>query len=300
MAAPVPAKARELKIEEHGMKFGVNTFVWVSPCTTQAVKELAPKVKNMGFDILELACENPALLNLQQVKKDLQKNAIAPVVCGAFGPDRNLCSTDPNIIENAKIYTRWLIDAAAELGSPVVAGPMYSAVGKEHIADDQARKAEWDRAVSGIRELAQYARPKGVKLALEMINRFETDMLNVVSQGLEFIEQTGMDNVGLHLDTFHMHLEEKHSGDAIRQANKKIYHFHACENDRGVPGTGQVHWDEVAQALKDVQYNGPVVIESFTSQVKEIARAVCIWREIAPSQDAIAQQGLSFLKTLLA
>jgi D-psicose/D-tagatose/L-ribulose 3-epimerase len=109
-----------------------------------------------------------------------------------------------------------------------------------------------------------------------------------------------MDNVGLHLDTFHMHLEEKDSARAIRQAGGKAFHFHACENDRGVPGTGQVRWIEVGQALKDIDYRGPVVIESFTSQVKEIARAVCIWREIAPSQDAIAQQGLSFLKTLLA
>ena len=282
------------------MKFGVNTFVWISPCTTSAVKDLAPKVKGMGFDILEISCENPELINVKQVKIDLGKNFLMPIVCGAFGPDRNMCSSDPKIVENAKIYIRWLIDAADELGSPVVCGPMYSAVGKEHIEDEEARKAEWDLAVSGICEMAQYARSKDVKLALETLNRFETDMLNIVSQGIEFIEQTGMDNVGLHLDTFHMHLEEKNSGDAIRLASKKIYHFHACENDRGVPGTGQVHWNEVAKALKDVNYSGPIVIESFTSQVKEIARAVCIWREIAPSQDAIAIQGLKFLNTLLA
>lgn len=282
------------------MRFGVNTFVWVSPCTTVAVKELAPEVKRLGFDILELACETPELIDVKQVKAELEKNSLQTIVCGAFGLDRNLCSTDPDLVENAKGYIRWLIDAAAELGSPVVCGPMYSAVGKAHIDDPLAREAEWDRAVTGVREMAEYAQSKDVKLALETLNRFETDMLNVVSQGLEFIRQTGMDNVGLHLDTFHMHLEEKNSGDAIRLANTKIYHFHACENDRGVPGTGQVHWDEVAQALKDVNYDGPVVIESFTSQVKEIARAVCIWREIAPSQDAIALQGLKFLKTLLA
>lgn len=282
------------------MRFGVNTFVWVSPCTTVAVKELAPEVKRLGFDILELACETPELIDVKQVKAELEKNSLQTIVCGAFGLDRNLCSTDPDLVENAKGYIRWLIDAAAELGSPVVCGPMYSSVGKAHIDEPLAREAEWDRAVNGVREMAEYAQSKDVKLALETLNRFETDMLNVVSQGLEFIRQTGMDNVGLHLDTFHMHLEEKNSGDAIRLANTKIYHFHACENDRGVPGTGQVHWDEVAQALKDVNYDGPVVIESFTSQVKEIARAVCIWREIAPSQDAIALQGLKFLKTLLA
>ncbi len=280
------------------MKFGVNTFVWVSPCTTAAVHELAPKVKHMGFDILELACENPQLINVQEVKSVLQSNELNGIICGAFGPDRNLCSDDPKLVENAKEYIRWLVDAAALVGSPVVCGPMYSSVGKTHLEDEAARQAEWNLAVKGVREMAEYAQQRGIKLALEPLNRFETDMINIVAQGLEFIRQVGMDNVGFHLDTFHMHLEEKNSGEAIRLAGKKIYHFHACENDRGVPGTGQVYWEQVAEALKEVEYDGAVVIESFTSQVKEIARAVCIWREIAPSQDAIAEQGLEHLKFL--
>jgi D-psicose/D-tagatose/L-ribulose 3-epimerase len=282
------------------MKFGVNTFVWVSPCTTQAVKDLAPKVKSMGFDILEISIENPDLVDVNAVKEILKENQLDGIICGAFGPDRNICSIDTGIQENARKYILWLIKAAAQLGSETVCGPMYSAVGKDHIEDPAERQKEWQRAVSGIKEMAEVARKKGIKLALEPLNRFETDMINVVSQGLKFIEETGMDNVGLHLDSFHMHLEEKDSADAIRRAGKKIFHFHACENDRGVPGTGQVRWNEIAKALKEMDYPGPVVIESFTDQVKEIARAVCIWREIAPSQDAIAVQGLKFLKPLLA
>jgi len=282
------------------MKFGVNTFVWVSPCTTQAVKDLAPKVKSMGFDILEISIENPDLIDVNAVKEILKENQLEGIICGAFGPDRNICSIDPAIRENARKYILWLIEAAAQIGSETVCGPMYSAVGKDHIEDPAERQREWQRAVSEIKEMAEAARKKGIKLALEPLNRFETDMINVVSQGLKFIEETGMDNVGFHLDTFHMHLEEKDSADAIRRAGQKIFHFHACENDRGVPGTGQVRWNEIAKALKEVDYSGPVVIESFTDQVKEIARAVCIWREIAPSQDAIAVQGLKFLKPLLA
>jgi len=282
------------------MKFGVNTFVWVSPCTTETAKNLAPKVKSMGFDILEISVENPDLVDAHVVNEILKESQLEGIVCGAFGPDRNICSKDPKIRENAKSYIRWLIDAAHEIGSEVVCGPMYSSVGKDHLDDSKSRKKEWDLAVSGIREMADYGAAMGVKLALEPLNRFETDMINVVSQGNKFIKNVGRKNVGFHLDTFHMHLEEKSSAEAIRQAGDKIFHFHACENDRGVPGTGQVHWKEVAQALRDVKYDGPVVIESFTSQVKEIARAVCIWREIAPSQDVIALQGLKFLKSLLA
>ncbi|KAF0111934.1 MAG: Uncharacterized protein FD147_448 [Chloroflexi bacterium] len=282
------------------MKFGVNTFVWISPCSTTSVKELAPRVKAMGFDILEISVENPELIDTKIVNEILKDNQLEGIICGAFGPDRNICSEDPKIRENAKTYIRWLIDAAYDIGSEVVCGPMYSSVGKDHLENSESRRNEWDMAVSGIREMADYGAAKSVKLAFEPLNRFETDMINVVMQGKKFIDDVGRNNVGFHLDTFHMHLEEKSTTVAIHQAGEKIFHFHASENDRGVPGTGQVRWQEIAQALKDAGYQGPVVIESFTSQVKEIARAVCIWREVAPSQDAIAVQGLKFLKSLLS
>jgi D-psicose/D-tagatose/L-ribulose 3-epimerase len=282
------------------MKFGVNSFVWVSPSTTEAVTALAPKVKSMGFDILEIACENPDLLDISSIKDALSANQLSAIVCGVFGPDRNISSADQLIRTNARKYVLWLIDAADQLGSPVVCGPMYSAVGKAHLEDSAAREKEWALAVSELGEMADVAAGKGIRLAFEPLNRFETDMINIVSQGLAFIEDVGRANLGFHLDTFHMHLEEKSSAEAIRLAGKKIFHFHACENDRGIPGTGQVRWQEIAPALKSVNYPGPVVIESFTPQVKEIARAVCIWREIAPSQDAIAQQGLKFLHGLFA
>jgi D-psicose/D-tagatose/L-ribulose 3-epimerase len=282
------------------MKFGVNSFVWVSPSTTEAVTTLAPKVKSMGFDILEIACENPDLLDISSIKDALSANHLSAIVCGVFGPDRNISSADPLIRTNARKYILWLIDSADQLGSPVICGPMYSAVGKAHLEDRAARVNEWALAVSELGEMADVAAGKGIRLAFEPLNRFETDMINTVSQGLAFIEDVGRANLGFHLDTFHMHLEEKSSAEAIRLAGEKIFHFHACENDRGIPGTGQVRWQEIAPALKSVNYPGPVVIESFTPQVKEIARAVCIWREIAPSQDAIAQQGLKFLHGLFA
>ncbi|MEI6289212.1 MAG: sugar phosphate isomerase/epimerase [Chloroflexota bacterium] len=282
------------------MKYGVNTFVWSSPCTTSAVKELSPKVKAMGFDILEISVEDPSLFDWAVVRDVLKANQLEGIICGAFGPDRNICSTAPNTRENAKKYIRQLIDAAQVIGSPVITGPMYSSVGKDHLETAQARTEEWKMAVLGIREMADYAAAKGIKLAFEPLNRFETDMINVVAQGNKFIQDVGRDNVGFHLDTFHMHLEEKDSAEAIRSAGNKIFHFHACENDRGVPGTGQVRWQEIAKALKETGYTGPVVIESFTDQVKEIAKAVCIWREIAPNQDAIAADGLKFLRSIMA
>jgi D-psicose/D-tagatose/L-ribulose 3-epimerase len=281
------------------MRFGVNTFVWVSPFTTRDADMLANKVKGFGFDTLEISCEAPDKIDLSKVKSVLHDYGLNVVVCGAFGPERNLCSDNLDYVNNAKDYITWLINAAHILGSEMVIGPMYSSVGKAHIEDPIERQREWERAVIGVREMADYAATKNIKLALEPLNRFETDMINTAAQGLAFISEVDRDNVGLHLDTFHMHLEEKSSADAIRLAGDKVFHIHACENDRGVPGTGQVHWDEIAQAIKDIGYNRSVVIESFSQEVKEIASAVCIWREIAPSQDAIAQNGLIFLNELM-
>lgn len=282
------------------MQFGINTFVWVSPLTTAAIATLAPKVKALGFDVLELAIEDPAAIDVAAARAALDAAGLGRVICGAFGPTRNLCSADPAIRANATTYLQWCIDAAVGVGATLVAGPMYSAVGKARLSDPAARQVERELAVAGVAAAADYAAARGVRLALELLNRFETDLLNIVEQGLAFAAATGKPNVGLHLDTFHMHLEEKSSGAAIRLAGDRLFHLHACENDRGTPGSGQVRWDEIAQALRDVGYTGPVVIESFTPDVQEIARAVCIWREVAPSQDALAEGGLRFLRHLLA
>lgn len=279
------------------MRFGANTFIFRSPFSTENDLDLIPKLKALGFDLIEVAVEDPGLVDINKLKEALEENELGVVTCGAYGPGRNISSLDPAERQAARDYLVWMIDAAAELGSDVVNGPMYSAVGKARLEDPADRQKEWDLAVAGLKEMAAYAGDKGVKLAFEPLNRFETDMVNVVDQGLKLIDDVGSPFLGFHLDTFHMHLEEKDSAAAIRKAGDRIFHFHACENDRGVPGTGQVDWAGVFKALVDVGYNGNVVIESFTPEVKSIARAVCIWREIAPDQDSIARDGLEFIKS---
>ena len=280
------------------MRFGANTFIFRSPFSTDTDLDLIPKLKGMGFDLIEVAVEDPALVDVPSLKKALEEHDLGVVTCGAFGPGRNISSLDPTERAAAREYLVWMIDAAAELGSDVVAGPMYSAVGKARLEDEEDRAREWQLAVDGLKEMSAYAGEKGVKLAFEPLNRFETDLVNIVDQGLKLIDDVGSPYLGFHLDTFHMHLEEKDSAAAVRKAGDRIFHFHACENDRGVPGTGQVDWEGVFEALAEVGYEGNIVIESFTPEVKSIARAVCIWREIAPDQDSIARDGLEFIKSL--
>lgn len=288
------------------MKFGVNTFNFVSPFRTAADLPLLDRVEGMGFDLIEIAFEDPATIDVAALASHAAGIGLGVLACGVFGPGRNLVSADAAERRATAGYIRGLIDAAARFAptlgrlTPVVGGPMYGAVGKTPAPDRDARQRERELAAAELRPLAAYAGDRGVRLALEGLNRFETDLINVVDQGLEMVEMIGSPHVGLHLDTFHMHLEERDSAAAIRRAGDRIYHFHACENDRGVPGRGQVRWPEVAPALRDTGYDGAVVIESFTPEVTSIARAVCIWREIAESQDAIAVDGLAFLKELLS
>ncbi|MEJ2487976.1 MAG: sugar phosphate isomerase/epimerase [Anaerolineales bacterium] len=259
---------------------------------------MVKKFKDFGLDLIEVAVEDPALVDLVALKSALTEALLGVIMCGAFGPDRNLSSLDPEIRANSREYLYWMIDAAAELGSEKVIGPMYSAVGKPRLESEADREVEWELAVNELKSLSKLAADKGVKLAFEPLNRFETDMVNIVEQGLKLIDGVGEPNIGLHIDTFHMHLEEKDSAAAIRAGGDRIFHVHACENDRGVPGTGQVDWDGVFGALHDIGYDGDIVIESFTPEVKSIARAVCIWREIAPDQDSIVREGTAFLRSM--
>jgi len=280
------------------MQFGANTFIWRSPFSTKTDLDLIDKIKEMGFNFIEIAVESSALIELNILKSALQQKGIKAIMCGVFGPGRNLSSLEAEDRANAESYIKWMIDAAAELDAGPVIGPMYSAVGKARLEDPADREREWQLAVSGLKAMCKYAAERDVRLAFEPLNRFETDMVNVVEQGLKLIAEVGEPNLGLHIDTFHMHLEEKDSAAAIHKAGDRVFHVHACENDRGIPGTGQVNWEGVFQALSEINYQGKVSIESFTPEVKSIARAVCIWRTIAPDQDAIARDGLEFLRSL--
>lgn len=278
------------------MKYGISTFNWISPFNTGAAY-LISKVKQIGFDVFEMTCEEPTKIDLQIVKRELDRVGLEASVCTVMGPGRDLSCDDPQVVRETMDYLRWCVNAAQFLGSPVISGPLYSYVGKTRLLPARERLAERKRAVANLKELALYAQDHGVKLALEPLNRFEIDMINTVDQGLELIAEIDSPVVGFLLDSFHMHIEEKNSSEAIRRAGSRVFHFHSCENDRGVPGTGQVDWPGIRQALKDINYQGALVIESFTQELEAIARAVSLWRPLAPDQDTIAVEGIAFLKS---
>ncbi|RPJ00517.1 MAG: sugar phosphate isomerase/epimerase [Chloroflexi bacterium] len=282
------------------MKFGVSSWVWVSPLTTDGMVELAPKVKSMGFDIFEVPIEGTSDVDYGRAAKILRDNGLQATVCLAMGPDRDLIHSDAAIRANGMAYLKHCIDAAKTLGAMNVVGPIYSAVGRVWQMTDDERARDTDLLVKQLGELSAYAGDRGVVLCVEPLNRFETSFINLASQAIEVVDRVNHPACKIMLDTFHMGIEEKSLGDAIRAVGPRLAQVHSCENDRGTPGTGHVPWADVAAGLKAIHFEGPVVIESFTNKVKSIARAAAIWRPLAASQDSLAQDGVKFLKQLLA
>jgi D-psicose/D-tagatose/L-ribulose 3-epimerase len=278
------------------VRFGASTFIWTSPFGDDKL-DLLGRVAGLGFDIVEVCIEDPSRVTAAAVAQAASAAGIDVLVCGAFGPGRDVSDEDPAVREQAQGYLRTCIDIAAEVGSPLVSGPMYATTGRTRMLSDDERARQWDRAVEGLRSAAGYAAERGVTMAIEPLNRFETDLVNTAEQGVALCRDIGADNAGLLLDTFHMNIEEKSIAEAIRLAGPYVRNFHTCENDRGAPGTGHVAWKEVFDALRDIGYDGPGVIESFTPDNKEIARAVSLWRRLAPDGDTLASDGLAFLRS---
>jgi D-psicose/D-tagatose/L-ribulose 3-epimerase len=259
-----------------------------------------PHVARLGFDWVEFAIEDVEAIDYGLARQIIQDHGLGISVCAALSPDHDLIHPVSALRENGMAYIRHCIDAAAKLGSDRVGGPFYSSVGRVWSQTPAEREKDIALLVKQLHELAVFASDRGVMFGVEALNRFETSFLNLTSQVIEVVDQVDHPACRLMVDTFHMNIEESSLGDAIRAAGPRLIHVHTCENDRGAPGSGHVPWQDVAQALKDINYQGACVIESFTSKVKSIARAAAIWRPLAPSQDELAQEGLKFLRKVMA
>jgi D-psicose/D-tagatose/L-ribulose 3-epimerase len=282
------------------MKFGANTWIWVSPLTTPDLERLVPLIAGMGFDWVEFPIEEAGGYDYRRAGELAAEHGMGVSVAAAMAPDRDLIHPDATIRANGVAFVHHCIEAAQAMGATNLIGPIYSATGRTWQATAAERVRDMDLLIQQWARLADDAAERGVVLCIEPLNRFETSFLNLAEQTVEVIDRVNHPACQMMLDTFHMNIEEKSLGDAIRLVGPRLKHLHACENDRGAPGSGHVAWREVAQALRDIHYDGPVVIESFTDKVKSIARAAAIWRPLALSPDALATGGLAFLTTLLA
>jgi len=279
---------------------GITTWIWTAPLTTEKFGEVVPHIKKLGFDLVEVPIEGTGDLDYARVAPMVRDLGLSVSVCAAMSPDRDLLHADATVRANGMAYVRHCIEAAQTLGATNVVGPLYSAVGRTWQATADERKKDIDILVGELKELATFAGDKGVVICVEPLNRFETSFLNLAEQAVEVVDRVGHRACGILLDTFHMNIEEHSIGDAIRLAGPRLKHLHACENDRGAPGSGHIDFAEVAKACKAIGYQGPAVIESFTLAVKSIARAAAIWRPLAATQDALAEDGLRNLRRVFS
>jgi D-psicose/D-tagatose/L-ribulose 3-epimerase len=277
------------------MKFGVNTLLWTAGFDRTHLP-LLDKVRGMGFDGIEISRFDFEGFPAAEVRRAVAESGLEATFCSALTGSVSLVSEEAHVRRQASDFLKRGIETAAELGASVFMGPFCAPVG--FLPGRRRTQEEWKRAVEGLQGLGETLDGAGVTLMIEPLNRFETYFLNTAADAARLCDEVGHARVRIALDTFHANIEEKNLGGAVRALGPRLGHVHACENDRGIPGSGHVEWREVFDALGQTGYEGWVVIESFGAHIPEIAAAACIWRDLAPSADELAAQGIRFLRSL--
>lgn len=279
------------------ISIGVSTWLWTSPFRTESLP-LLTKISEMGFEAVELAVEYPELIDVAVTKSTLNELNLKPIICAAFGSNRDLTSGNSEIHQQTFDYIQACFDLSNKLGASFVAGPMYAAVGKARLVSPEVRKQEWELAVRNLQHVCEMAAKSGQMIALEPLNRFETDLVNTAEDIMQLIKDINHPAAKVMMDSFHMTIEERNLTKAFETVRESLIHVQVSENYRGVPGTGLTPWESFRDGLKSINYEGVVSIESFTTEIKELAGAVCFWKPMADSQDQFARDGLAFLKGL--
>jgi D-psicose/D-tagatose/L-ribulose 3-epimerase len=255
-------------------------------------------VKEKGFDGVEVPLFRPADFPAAQIRRALESYALEATACSILTGGTNIISDDASVRQKTRTHMEECVQAAAEAGIKIIAGPLYSPVG--YLPGRRRNADEWKWAVECYQSLGPVLAKHGVTIAIEPLNRFETYFLNTAADGAALCDEIGHPSVGLLLDTFHANIEEKSIGQAYRTAGKRLKHVHTCENDRGTPGSGHVEWKDVFAAIREIGYDGWLTIESFGFSLGELSAAASIWRDLAPTPDDIAFEGVKFLKQSVA
>lgn len=276
-------------------KCAAYALIW-GPTFNERHIYLLDHIKALGFDGIEIPLVTSILkdLPIKEMKKRLPEAGISAVFCTGLEKNQNIASTKKRYRMRGKDHLKRCLDVVAEFNGDVLAGVIYGVWGG--FSGNPPTEAELDYSAESLKEVARYARPMHIDLALEPISRFEGYLLATAQDGLAYIQKVGEENVGLHLDTFQMNIEEKSLPAAILSAKDKLFHFHICASDRGVPGTGHIDWKGVFGALYKIGYQRWFTVESFSPEPGGAGAAAKVWRELASSSDDIAKGGLSLIR----
>jgi D-psicose/D-tagatose/L-ribulose 3-epimerase len=279
--------------------FGLHALVVVSDWDEAGAEKAIRAASGIGYDVIEVPLFDPASTNLERTRDLLRQHKLTPTVSLGLPAELDISSPDTAISRAGIAQLHKVVNATAFIGGTIVAGVIGSAWQK-YLAP--VTDAGYRNAVSGIREVAREARAKGVTLAVEVVNRFESNLLNTAAQGLRFVQAVGEDNVGVHLDTFHMHIEEADAAAAIRACGSALRYFHVNENHRGYVGAGSIDFPPIFRALASAGYAGPVTFEAFSSSTctPAVAGKAAVWRSVFEDGEDVASRALDFLKSGMA
>ena len=280
------------------MKFGIHSLLF-SETFTERDLPLLEKAKEMGFDAVDIVPFDVDNFPANQVRRRAEDLGLEIIIEIGMPAHANIISPDASIRAAGVDLSKRLIDVSVEAGATVFGGVNYAGWG--YLTGRMRTEEEWQWGLENFRKVSDYAATSapGLTIALEVVNRFESHFLNIAADAVRFIRDLGTPpNVKVHLDAFHMIREEDSFAGAVRDTGPLLGYIHACENQRGIPGRGQVPWRDFFKALAEVNYQGVVTIESFDPNFKNIAKLCCIWRKLADSPEQLATEGLRFLKSI--
>ena len=276
------------------MKTGMNLLLW----TTEVKPEHDPildRLKAIGFDSVEVPIfevgDRKPYERLGKRLKDLGLGATAVTV---MGPETNPISPDPSIRKAAVDYLERVLDMGSAFGCEILCGPTHSAIGV--FSGEGPTADEFEYGVDTLRQAAEKAEKLGIRIAVEYLNRFENYFLTTAADTARFVRAVDHPALKMMYDSFHSHIEEKDQKAAIASCAAETIHIHVSENDRGIPGTGQVDWDGYWSGLKASGFDGYATIEAFGRALPAIAAATKVWRDLFPDSFALCEQGIGFIK----
>jgi len=275
------------------MKTSMNFLLWTTHVTIEHFPILS-KLKQAGFDGVELPVFEGDAAHFKRIRTELDKQGFGCTAVTVATPEANPISPDANVRKAAVERLKWAVDMTATLGGEILCGPFHSPLAV--FSGTGPAPDEKKRAADVLRQAAEIAEKAKVKLAIEYLNRFECYLLTTAAEARALVDQVNHPNFRTMFDTFHAHIEEKSAAKAIASLADRFVHVHISECDRGTPGTGQVHWDDVFPALRKAKYDGWLVIEAFGRALPALAAATRVWRDLFPNPEEVYTQGLRFVK----
>lgn len=273
------------------IKIGASLLSWITPnWTAEAGKYAIEQTAKAGFDLIEILLSNSMEIDAKAVKKQLKENHLE-VVCSLNLPKEAHIAFYP---KEAEKLIKNAIDKTSDLETNFLGGVLHGGIGV--FSGNPLSETEKNTIVEVWSSVADYAKEKGVNIAVEPINRYESYVCNTAENVLELIEKTGKDNLFLHLDTFHMNIEENNFRDPILLANQKLKHIHVTESHRGMLGEGTVNWNQFFDALKEINFEGNLVLENFSSSILGMQQMVSLWQKSPYNAEQLALGSLNFIK----